>query len=205
MSMTEIETTIAPKAPVEIRSAVVTDVSFPQRIIELLAVPYDEWAWVEHHGKMIEEAFEPGAFGQIQNRASRFLVNLEHDPNRIVGRCQALHPDRPEGLISELRIRRGPEGDQVLTDAEDQMVGGSVGFAALPENIHWETRSRRKVMKAFLDHIALTFSPAYLSAVPLDVRSSTSPIVPVATTIERVPTPNLDMILAERLAKQYGL
>lgn len=204
MTMTEIETTIAPKAPVEIRSAVVTNVRFPERIIELLAVPYNEWAWVEHRGKMIEEAFEPGAFGQIQNRASRFTVNLEHDVNRIVGRCQALHPDAPEGLLSELRIRRGPEGDQVLTDAEDQMVGGSVGFAALPENLHWETRSRRKVLKAFLDHIALTFSPAYLGAMPLDVRSRPTVIVPPAT-IERVPTPNLDGIMAERLAKQYGL
>ena len=31
--------------------ATVTDVRFPERIIELVAVPYDEWAPVEYRGR----------------------------------------------------------------------------------------------------------------------------------------------------------
>lgn len=192
------------KAAIEIRSAQVTDVRFPDRIIDLIAVPYDEWTVADYKGRLIEESFAPGTFGQVQNRAHRFLVNLEHDLTRVVGRVQALHPDRPEGLRSELRIRRGAEGDQVLDDAADGMLCGSVGFGALPENQQWEGRSRRRILKAFLDHIALTFTPAYLGAAVVDVRSAL-PTVVAADPQGRLPTPNLDRVLAERLAARYGV
>ena len=193
-----------PKAEIETRSAVVTDVQFPERIISLIAAPYNEWAAVQYKGRWIEESFNPGAFGAIQNRAHRFLVNMEHDFNRVMGRCQALHPDRNEGLVADVRIRRGPEGDQVLLDADDGMIGASVGFGALPEHQHWETRSRRKVLKAFLDHIGLTFTPIYAGANVIDVRSaSVQPELlqaePLAT-----PTPNLDKIMLDRLVMQYS-
>lgn len=185
---------------IETRSAVVTDVRYPERIIELVAVPYNEWTTVEYKGRLIEESFQPGAFGaDIQKRANRFLVNLEHDLNRVVGRVQSLHPNRTEGLVTELRVRRGPEGDQVLDDADDGMIMASVGFAAGPEHQHWETRSRRRIVKAFLDHIALTFTPAYEGAGVLAVRTaSAAPVVPL------VPTPNLDRIALQELLGRYS-
>lgn len=200
-----------PRAPVETRSATVTDVRYPERIIEIVAVPYNERAVVEYKGRLIEEQFRPGAFGNIQNRASRFLVNLEHDRERVVGRVQALHPDRPEGLVAELRVRRCPEGDQVLTDADDGMIGASVGFACLPEHQHWETRSLRTIAKAFLDHIALTFTPTYLGAQTLAVRSLSLPVAPPASGPGESPTPavttatpNLDSIMLDRLVAHYS-
>lgn len=187
------------EAPIETRSATVSDVRFPERIIELVAVPYNEWAQVEYHGRMIEEQFVPGAFGNIQNRAQRFLVNLEHDGRRVVGRCQSMDPDRPEGLVAQLRIRRGADGDQVLDDADDGMLGASVGFGALPEHQRWEGRTRRQIVKAFLDHIALTFTPAYAGANRVfAVRSASVP------ASERTATPNLDAIRLERLVMQYS-
>jgi HK97 family phage prohead protease len=195
-------------APIETRTAAVTDVRYPERIIELIAVPYNEWAVVDYKGRLIEETFNPGAFGNIQNRANRFLFNLEHDTNRVVGRVQALHPDRPEGLVAEIRVRRGAEGDQVLDDADDGMIGASVGFGVQPEHQRWETRSRRRIMKAFLDHIAGTFTPAYVGAQTLAVRSGTPSVEPVAEGTPRpVPvggTPNLDGIYLARLVAQYG-
>jgi HK97 family phage prohead protease len=181
---------------IETRSAVVTDVRYPERIIELVAVPYNEWTTVEYKGRLIEESFQPGAFGaDIQKRANRFLVNLEHDLERVVGRVQSLHPNRPEGLVTELRVRRGPEGDQVLDDADDGMIMASVGFAAGPEHQHWETRSRRRIVKAFLDHIALTFTPAYLGAGVLAVRTAPALVVP---------TPNLDRVALQELVGRYS-
>jgi HK97 family phage prohead protease len=199
-----------PKAEIETRSATVTDVRFPERIIDLIVVPYEEIAVVEYHGRLIEESFARGAFGKgIEARASRFLVNLEHDVNHVVGRAQAIHPDRPEGLVAEIRIRRGPEGDQVLDDANDLMIGASAGFAALPEHQHWETRSRRKIMRAFLGHIGLTWTPAYEGAGILAVRSSTLPppppdAVPGVPAVVRSLTPNLDSIYAARLEASYS-
>ena len=36
-------------------------------------------------GRLIEESVDPAAFGMVQNRARRFLVNMEHDEARIIG------------------------------------------------------------------------------------------------------------------------
>lgn len=180
--MTEIET----------RSAAVVDVQPLERIIDLVVVPYDQVALVEYKGRLIEEVFSPGAFGLgIEQRARTFLVNMEHDDQRIVGRCQALHPSRAEGLVAEVKIRRSAEGDQVLADAEDGMIGASVGFAAAAEGQRWETRSRRRILRAFLDHIGLTFTPAYAGAEVLAVRSQGL-------------TPNLDAITLRELQMRYS-
>jgi HK97 family phage prohead protease len=186
------------RAPIELRRAPVTAVRFPDRVVELVAVPYDEWTPVEHRGQIIEESFAPGAFEHVDRRAHRFLVNWEHDLAKVVGKVAALWPDRPEGLFAELRIRRGADGDQVLEDADDNMLGGSVGFGVLPENQQWEGRTRRRILKAYLDHIALTFTPAYAGAAVTAVRSAAAPAP------ERPATPNLDRIRVERLAAQYS-
>lgn len=186
------------RSPIELRSADLANVRHPERTIELVAVPYDEWTPVDYKGRRIEESFARGSFGHIQNRSDRFLVNLEHDAERRIGRCVGFDADNERGLLATLRIRRGPEGDQVLDDAEDGMLGASVGFGALPENQQWETRSRRRILKAFLDHIALTWTPAYTGAGVLAVRSAALTATPPATT------PNLDWVRLERLAVKYG-
>lgn len=205
MTDTEVSTT---KPPIETRSAVVTGVRYPERIVELYAVPYGTYSPVEYpanSGRFIEEGFEPGSFGAVNNRASRFLVALEHDMNQVVGRVHALHPEDSEGLRTELFIRRGSQGDQVLDDCSDQILGGSVGFGAFPANIRWEGRQKRTVLRAFLDHIGLTVMPAHTGTMPIAVRSAPivvrEPIVPVATSS----TPNLDKIMAERLAAKHGI
>jgi len=197
-------TILGAKAPIETRSVAISDVRYPERIIELVAAPYDQWDPVEYHGRVIEESFAPGAFGNVQNRASRFLVNLEHDKSRVVGRVHALYPERPEGLFTELFIRRGPEGDQVLDDANDQMVGASVGFGALPTGQQWEGRNRRRILKAFLDHVGLTVEPAYVGTMPIAVRSKPIIVQPPLVANATTSTPNLDKILAQRMAKQYN-
>ena len=184
---------------IELRSAPVTAVRHPERIVELVAVPWDEWTEVDYRGRMIEEQFVRGAFGRIQNRADRFIVNLEHDVERRVGRCVTLDPEHERGLVAEVRVRRGPEGDQVLDDAADGMLGASVGFGARPEDSVWEGRSRRRIVKAFLDHIALTWTPAYAGAGVLAVRAASVPGPPPA-----VSTPNLDAIRLQRLEMSYS-
>jgi HK97 family phage prohead protease len=191
------------RAPIELRSATISDVRFPERVVELLAVPYNQWADVEYQGRLIHESFAPGAFGNIQNRTDRIAVLGEHDPSRVLGRVKRLAPDDPAGLRSELLIRRGDAGDQVLDDAADGMLDGSVGFGALPEHTAWDGNNRRRITKAFLDHIALVFNPAYKGAKVLAVRSAPQPTA--VAPGERTATPNLDAILLSRLESHYSL
>lgn len=196
--------TSKPAAPIELRTAKVADVRFPERVIDLIAVPYNEWTTVAYRDRLIEEQFAPGAFGHVQDRAKKFLVNLEHDLARVVGRVLRLDPDRPEGLRSEVFIRRGDEFDQVLDDAADGMYDGSVGFAVHPENQEWSgpDRGRRRIVKAYLDHIALTYTPAYTGANVVAVRHTNHPSTTAAAGLA---TPNLDRVLAERTAASYGV
>ena len=147
------------RAPIELRVAQVAAVDFPDRIVDLIAVPYDEWTPVEYGGRMIEESFAPGAFGAVQKRASRFQVNLDHDPARWVGRVVRLEPDDPHGLRASLQIRRGEPFEQVLMDAADGMLCGSVGFGALPADQEWQGRERRRIRKAYLDHVRVDPDP----------------------------------------------
>lgn len=185
--------------PIEIRSAAITDVSYPDRTINLVAIPYDEWTPVEYKGRIVEESIAPGAFGAVVNRARKFTVNLEHDPDRWIGTVVELRTADPKGLISRLKIRRTPEGDQTLNDAADGMLGASVGMAVSPDHQKWEGTGRRRILKAFLDHIALTATPAYVGAEVLEVRTG-----PVVIQIPESKTPNLDRILAERAAAGYS-
>jgi HK97 family phage prohead protease len=186
---------VSERAPIELRTVALREVDYPQRLIDLIAVPWDEWTPVEYQGRMIEECFSPGAFGAVEKRVgrARFQVNVDHDPARWVGRVVGLHPGDRHGLRTELQIRRTPEGDQVLTDAADGMLAGSVGFGVLPTDQRWETRDRRRITKAYLDHVALTPTPAYQGSEVIAVRSSSSS------------TPNLDRVLAERADAAYRL
>ena len=180
--------------PIEIRAAKVETVDYPERVIELIAVPWDQWTHVEHHGKVIEESIAPGAFGSVAQRAGRIQVNMEHDPARWIGRLVSMDPDDPIGLRARVRIRRDSRGnqefDQVLDDAADGMLGASVGMAVRSGDQTLEG-GRRRIRKAFLDHIALTAQPAYAGAEIVDVRSR--PLVVASSA-----TPNLDRIMAER-------
>lgn len=162
--------------PIEIRTVgMVADVSFPKRMIEVIAVPYDQPAVVEYptgSGNLITESIAPGAFEGVQTRTRAVKVNLDHDFRRTVGIVKALHPSRSEGLVAEIRV--APGHDQVLDDANEGILDASVGMAVTRDpspDVEWsERRKVRRILKAFLDHIALTAAPAYAGAQVLSVR-----------------------------------
>jgi len=191
--------------PLEYRTATgALEVRFPERIIELVAVPYNEETLVpERRGssRFVRESIAPGAFAGVEKRANRVKVNRAHDLEAVLGRAVALHPDRDEGLVAELRISKGPTGDDILELAADGALDASVAFAPFPGGEQWlENRTARRITKAYLGHIALTGDPAYEGAQVLDVRRRAPEPAPV-----RVATPNLDRILLERHARAHGL
>jgi HK97 family phage prohead protease len=194
--MTDTADQLAPRAPLEFRlaSAGVLDVRFAERIIETVVMPYDiDTSVLLNSGRWITESVAPGSFEGVERRANRIKVNRDHDIGRTVGRVVALHPSRSEGLVGELRIGRSALGDETLEYASDGILDCSAGFAPFPGGEQWlEQRSRRRITKAYLGHVALVPEPAYESANVLAVRSSSSSST--SSTAEPVPTPNLDQI-----------
>lgn len=174
----------------EIRAATTVGVSFPDRTIEVITIPYDTPTSVEHDGRMITETIAPGAFDGIQHRPGRVRVNRDHLETRTVGRAAVFHPGREEGLVAELRISETDLGDETLRLAADDCLDCSAAFELRAGDQQWPTRNHRHVVRAFLRHIALVPDPAYPEARVLAVRNHAEILVD--------PTPNIDQILAWR-------
>jgi len=189
MTDTVVVAEVRPASPVEVRTSADFSVSWADRTIELVAMPYDTDGVAVVHGRAVLGSCAPGAFAGVEKRANRVKVNRDHDYQRTVGRAVALHPSRVEGLVTELRIAKTALGDETLALADDRSLEASVGFAVMPGGERWlEGRSRRRLERLFLDHIAMVPEGAYDAQV-IDVRVAPPPIEPVAT-------PNLDEVLA---------
>lgn len=174
------------------RSAELVGVSFPQRTIELIVMPYEIETLVAYQGRMVHEVISRGAYDGIERRANRVRVNRDHNLERTVGRAVAFHPSRDEGLVAEVKIARTDLGDETLTLAEDGVLDASAGFIPMPGGMEWEGRNKYRVNKAWLGHIAMTPEPAYEDAKVLAVRNRDEVTV-------RSRTPNLDEVRSWRL------
>lgn len=183
-----------------LRTVEVGDVSFPTRTIELIVTPYETEAQVLIGGRTVTELFSRGAYEGIERRANRVRVNRDHDVTRTVGRAVALHPSRQEGLVAEIRIAKTDLGDETLQLADEGILDASAGYRPMAGGEKWETRSRVRITRAWLGHIAMTPDPAYETARVLAVRSAEG--LPAAAEL---PRPNLDVVrgwlLADRLRR----
>lgn len=178
-------------------SAVLSDdVDFRQRIIDVIAVPYEQEAEVAWRGEMWREVFSRTAFNGIEDHAGRIPVNREHVVGDTVGKVVRLDPYDPRGLVASVKIARTPRGDDTLQLASEGMLGASVGyFVKRGSDVETNRRTMlRRVNRAFLQHLAMTDSPAYVGAETVAVRAGL-PAQPEA----RVPlvTPSLDEFLAD--------
>jgi phage head maturation protease len=127
-------------------------------------------------------------------------VNREHLRGDTVGKAVAFYPDRPEGLVSEVRIAKTVRGDDTLALAEDDCLSSSVGFGVLPSNQVLDRRlMQRRINTAWLDHIALVEAPAYEGADVLNVRDAPDP---PAGSGEPLLTPVLDDFLTDPLIRR---
>jgi HK97 family phage prohead protease len=188
------------RPPIEIRTATAMEVRYPERQIDLVAVPYDEMTEVLYRGRPIRESVTRGAFEGIQMRSHSFKVNRAHDGERPVGWVTKFRPRDERGLVAEIDvIPNVRDGDEALELAAAGLLGASIGFAVLNED--WSVdRKERRVTKAWLDHIALTGTPAYQGAQVLAVRATDGPASPAA----RVPTPNLDLVRLWQMQDRYS-
>lgn len=187
--------TMTERAPVEWRFATVSDVRFAERMIDLIVVPYGEETVVEYRGKLITESVLPGAFDGIEGRPGRVTVNRDHDYARTVGIARSFQPGLEKGLGASVRISGTPLGDEALELAADGALGVSIGMAVKATDQRWSlNNTRRHIVKAFVDHIALVPNPAYVGADVLAVRSSGPQ--PAEELWTPPPTPHLDEVMA---------
>jgi len=196
MTIDDLEVERRPKAPTEFRAAQTLEVRYPDRIVEVLAMPYEQpTSRVVRNGQQITEVIARGAFGHVERRKD-VRVYRDHDKTRVAGRVVALHPDGDDGLVAELRMSATPLGDETLELAAERLIDVSVGFAPMRERWSPDRRERR-LEKCYLDHIALVGDPAYDSARVLDVRSAAAePATPA--------TPNKDRVLALLFEMRYS-
>lgn len=106
MTDTATEVDERPIGGVEFRTVSEMGVRWPERVIEMVVMPYDTDGGALVHGRPVVESCAPGAFDGCERRANRVKVNRDHDPLRTVGRASSLHPSNAEGLVAQLRSRR---------------------------------------------------------------------------------------------------
>jgi len=180
------------------RQAKLVDVSFPDRTIELVVMPYETETLVAYAGRMVTETIARGAFDGIERRANRVRVNRDHNLERTVGRAVALHPSRDEGLVAEVRIAQTDLGEETLQLAADGCLDASAGFRPMDGGLEWQGRNAYRITRGWLGHIAMTPEPAYEDAKVLAVRTASSAARPPSAT------PNLDTIRQWRLADRVA-
>ncbi len=177
----------APMEGVELRSSTITEVDTKQRLIDLIAVPWEEEGEVFWRGESWREVFVRGAFDGIEGHAGRVPVNHEHVRGKTIGKVVKF-TNADAGLLATVKVGKTPLGDDMLNLAEEDMVSASVGFRlAKPSDVQVHRSSRlRRVMKAFVDHLAMTEAPVYEGARVLAVRAEPSGL----QVVEQDPLPS---------------
>ena len=121
-----------------------TDVDRKLRLIELIAVPWDQPTEVFWRGDIWTEVFERGAFDGIESRTDSIRVNREHVKGNTVGKIIDFDPAHLDGLFARVKIVKGPKGDEVLDLAEDDMISPSVGYRAQkPTDVRLDKQTRQ--------------------------------------------------------------
>jgi HK97 family phage prohead protease len=189
-----------PRPALEFRAATVSGVNFDQRIITLLAVPYDEEATIEYRGETWLETFLRGAFDGVEKSTRQVRANRDHDKGKTVGKALNFWPSREEGLVADIRIAPTVLGDETLTLADEDMLSPSVGFGVRGSDQILE-RPYRKIKRAFLDHVSFVETPAYPGAKVLAVREGEDVL---AADLPKLVTPRLDEVQAWLRTRQVS-
>jgi phage head maturation protease len=210
-SKLDAEVDVADDLSVETRSAAlrVDSVNKVERIVTVLAVPYEQPTKVPFRDSVWTEVFARSAFKGIeQGRGKRIPVTAaleipapDHRGGRLVGKVISSDPYRDEGLVSEVKISMTDQGDEVLALADDDALAVSVGFmvgnSRFDQDLDRYTKTRR-INRAFLDHLAFVGQPAYDGAKVLAMRADGSSLgLDENGTIVASPTPRMDEFLKD--------
>lgn len=175
-----------------------TDVDTRQRLIDLIAVPYEQETEVPWRGEIWREVFSRGAFDGLEDHAGRIRVNREHRRGDTVGKVVSFDTQHEPGLLARIKIAETPRGDETLALAAEDMISASIGFRIKqPSDVRMDKRTKvRRILRAFMDHLGMVESPAYAGAQVLAVREDPSGLA-VAETVPLPDTPALDEAMSD--------
>lgn len=176
-----------------VRNSTLTAVDPKLRLIDLIAVPWEEETDVMWRDEMWRESFARGAFDGIENHAGRVRVNREHIIGDTVGKVVHFDNSNDVGLFTRVKIAETLRGDETLALADEDMISASVGYVVKqPSDVQMNKRTHvRKVTRAFLDHLSMVEAPAYAGAQVLAVRAEQSELPAVPPPV----TPLLDELM----------
>lgn len=177
---------------IETRSVTLDNVDFPERIVTVVAVPYEQPTPVPYRQEVWNEVFARSAFNGIQERKVRIPVtaclkvpDVNHEAGRLVGRVVESFPNNEEGLVTDIKLSRTDVGTETLELARDGALSVSVGFYVKDHRSDevLDRRSKtRRINRAFLDHLAFVAQPAYPGAKVLAMRSAPEDESPLPRT-----------------------
>lgn len=182
---------------IEHRNATLQDVDKKQRLVDLIAVPWNEETdKILWRGEPWRETIDRHAFDGIETHAGRIQVNREHVKGDTVGKVVQLDPTHPDGLFTRVKMYSTPRGEETLTLAAEGGAFPSVGYRVKSfSDMRLDKRTKtRKILRAFLDHLAFVEDPAFVGAEVLAVRAGQHGL----TVAEQMPlpeTPSLDDFL----------
>lgn len=191
--------TMTPAVETRSNGVQIDNVDFGQRIITVLAVPYEQPTQVPFRQEMWTEVFSRSAFNGIESQTRKIPATAalqvpapDHAGARLVGRVISSDPHGAAGLVSEVKISRTEAGDEALELANDEMLWPSVGFMVKNPRFDQELdryKRMRRVNRAFLDHLAFVGQPAYEGAKILAMRADDPTLV---AEQQFTPTPRMD-------------
>lgn len=187
--MTTSDVEVRAAGPIEHRAAVVEGINHRERIITVIAVPWEQEATVDYRGELWTEVFHRGALDSLATmRPDRVRAYREHERRNVFGRATKFVPDDERGCVAEVYVAKTALGDETLALADDQCVSCSIGFVPLEQRLD-RAAMKKHVNRAFLDHLAFVADPAYPGAEVIGVREA-----PTAAPAVFAPTPNLDAL-----------
>lgn len=160
-------------------------VTASERLIDVIAVPWEQPTEIRWQGETWTETFQRGAFDGQQ---ADVRVNREHERGRTVGKIIEVDPSHSDGLWVRVKVAKTQLGDETLALAEEDMISASVGFT-VPRmgDMRIDRRNKtRRVLRASLDHLSLVEAPAFVGAKVLAVRGRSD--TPHLDAVRRDPT-----------------
>jgi hypothetical protein len=110
-----------------------------------------------------------------------------------------MDPAHPNGLFARVKMYSTPRGEETLTLADEGGAFPSVGYRVKSFNdMRLDKRTRsRKILRAFMDHLAFVEDPAFVGAEVLAVRAGQHGLVVAERPLPE--TPALDEAMSDDL------